>query len=291
MGVGVAADVDQQRRVVDDRALLLVEPDPLGEPQRDQALPQHVLHRLPEAEVDAERQRGDELREPDVRAIGLAGQRLFHPAGHLSQRLQSGTVHDELVSQSIELPGGELSLLQPMYAAELPDAGAVEWAPLAPYWAVLWRSGVALARELEDAAARRPARGRARLRARRFPSIAAARAGARVLATDACPEALTLVARNAHANDVQVETERVDWAEPDGLVSRGPFDLALAADVLYERASRPRCCRFCRASHRRPGSPIRAAPRRTHSSSRRAAAGRSRRAVRGVVQLHRLRLG
>ena len=55
--VGVAADVDEQRGVVDDRALVLVEPDALGEPQRDQALPQHVLHRLPEAEVDAERER------------------------------------------------------------------------------------------------------------------------------------------------------------------------------------------------------------------------------------------
>ena len=55
----------------------------------------------------------------------------------------------ELVSQSIELPSGELRLLQPQESAELPDAGAVEWAPIAPYWSVLWRSGVALARELE----------------------------------------------------------------------------------------------------------------------------------------------
>ena len=69
------------------------------------------------------------------------------------------------------------------------------------------------------------------------PSIAAARAGAAVLATDACAEALTLVARNAHANDVRIETATVDWAEPDELVRRAPFDLVLAADVLYERAS------------------------------------------------------
>ena len=55
----------------------------------------------------------------------------------------------ELVSQSIELPSGVLRLLQPQEAAELPDAGEVKWAPLAPYWAVLWRSGLALARELE----------------------------------------------------------------------------------------------------------------------------------------------
>ncbi len=55
--VRVAADVDEQGRVVDDRALVLVEPDALGEPERDQALPQDVLHRLPETEIDAERER------------------------------------------------------------------------------------------------------------------------------------------------------------------------------------------------------------------------------------------
>jgi predicted nicotinamide N-methyase len=145
-------------------------------------------------------------------------------------------VPEELVSRSIELPSGELRLLQPQEAPALPDAGPVEWAPVAPYWAVLWRSGVALACELDGVALRG-------LRVVELgcglavPSIAAARAGAAVLATDACPEALTLVARNAHANDVRIETATVDWAEPDELVGRAPFDLVLAADVLYERAS------------------------------------------------------
>jgi predicted nicotinamide N-methyase len=145
-------------------------------------------------------------------------------------------VLEQLVSQSIDLPSGELRLLQPWESSQLPDAGAVEWAPIAPYWSVLWRSGVALARELDGAV----------LRGLRIvelgcglavPSIAAARAGAAVLATDACSEALTLVARNAHATGVRVETARVDWANPDELVRRAPFDLVLAADVLYERAS------------------------------------------------------
>ena len=143
---------------------------------------------------------------------------------------------EELVSQSIELPSGELRLLQPQESAELPDAGAVEWAPIAPYWSVLWRSGVALARELDGMALRG-------LRVVELgcglavPSIAAARAGAAVLATDACADALTLVARNARVNDVRIETATVDWAEPDELLRRAPFDLVLAADVLYERAS------------------------------------------------------
>ncbi len=143
---------------------------------------------------------------------------------------------EELVSQSIELPSGELRVLQPRESAELPDAGAVEWAPIAPYWSVLWRSGVALACELDGVALRglRVVELGCGLAA---PSITAARAGAAVLATDACAEALTLVARNAQVNDVRIETATVDWAEPDALVRRAPFDLVLAADVLYERAS------------------------------------------------------
>ena len=143
---------------------------------------------------------------------------------------------DELVPLSIELPGGDLRVLQPEEAAELPDDGAVEWAPLAPYWAVLWRSGVALARELE----RETLHG---LRVVELgcglgvPSLAAARGGAGVLATDSAPEALELVARSARANALRVETAVVDWAEPGDLVRRAPFDLVLAADVLYERPS------------------------------------------------------
>jgi predicted nicotinamide N-methyase len=145
-------------------------------------------------------------------------------------------VSEELVERSIELPGGELRLLQPSESAELPDSGAVEWAPLAPYWSVLWRSGVALARELDG----EPLRG---LRVVELgcglalPSIAAARAGATVLATDGDAEALELLARNAEANGVQVETATIDWKDPGELLERAPFDLVLAADVLYERAS------------------------------------------------------
>lgn len=140
-----------------------------------------------------------------------------------------------LVSRSIELPSGELTVWQPEEAAELPDAGAVEWAPIAPYWSVLWRSGVALARELDGIALG----GRSVVElgcGLAVPSIAAARAGARVLATDSAPEALALAARNAAANGAQIETATVDWNQPEALVERAPFDLVVAADVLYERS-------------------------------------------------------
>ena len=127
-------------------------------------------------------------------------------------------------------------MLQPEESAELPDDGPVEWAPLAPYWSVLWRSGVELARELdgEELSGLRVVELGCGLA---VPSLAAARAGAEVLATDTDAEALELVAQNARTNDAHVETAVVDWAQPDELVSRAPFDLVLAADVLYERAS------------------------------------------------------
>src|SRR5207248_11031318 len=69
------------------------------------------------------------------------------------------------------------------------------------------------------------------------PSLVAARGGASVLSTDERPEALELLDRNARENRLALETARVDWNAPAAVVSRGPFDLVLAADVLYERAN------------------------------------------------------
>src|SRR5436309_1605224 len=109
------------------------------------------------------------------------------------------------VRHQLSLPGGELTLLQPSDAAELPDEGPVEWAPLLPYWSVLWRSGLALAHEVAEAdlAGRRVVELGCGLG---VPSLAAARCGADVLATDADEEPLDLLARNAQENDVHVAT-------------------------------------------------------------------------------------
>jgi predicted nicotinamide N-methyase len=145
-------------------------------------------------------------------------------------------VPEELVTHQIELPGGHLRILQPADAAEIPDDHEVAWAPLAPYWSVLWRSGVALARELADV----DLAGRSVVElgcGLGVPSVAAARAGAIALATDGDPDALELAARNAAENGVEVETMQVEWGSPDELVERGPFDLVTGADVLYERQS------------------------------------------------------
>jgi predicted nicotinamide N-methyase len=199
-------------------------------------------------------------------------------------------VPEELVTHSIELPSGQFRLLQPKEAAALPDDHQVEWAPISPYWSVLWRSGVALARELDGMALRglRIVELGCGLAA---PSIAAARRGATVLATDACADALALVARNADANDVSIETAVVEWAEPDELIRRGPFDIVLGTDVLYERPSvtlllslLPRLAPEAWLAD--PGRP--AAEAFFEEAARRRWPIETR--VRGVVRIHRLEL-
>jgi predicted nicotinamide N-methyase len=203
-------------------------------------------------------------------------------------------VDEDLVIQEVELPGGALRVLQPRESAELPDDGPVEWAPLVPYWSVLWRSGIALAGELD----------REQLRGKRLvelgcglavPSIAAARAGAHVLATDADPEAVELVARNAGLNGLEVEHAVADWtsdAAAEELAARGPFDLVLAADVLYER---PTVARMLSLLPRLAPAAWLADPSRPTAmvflEQARERGWTVDSARRGVIDIHRLRFG
>ena len=123
------------------------------------------------------------------------------------------------------------------------------------------------------------------------PSIAAARAGADVLATDSDPEALALVTENAQANGVQVQTAAVDWAQPDDLVRRAPFDLVLAADVLYERAGVAQLLSLLPqlAPEAWLADPGRSVADAFLAEARRRWGVETR--VRDVVQIHRLQLG
>ena len=97
VGVGVAADAEEQRGVVDGRARVFVQPRPLGEAQRDQALAEHVLHRLPEAEVDAERESADDLGEPD----GRASARGRHGAGRRPEQARRMRSDDAVVELGV----------------------------------------------------------------------------------------------------------------------------------------------------------------------------------------------
>jgi predicted nicotinamide N-methyase len=139
-----------------------------------------------------------------------------------------------VIAERIALPGGEVELMRPPDAEALISEESFEHEEFLPYWAELWASAVALAHDVSM----RALSGRPTLElgcGLGLPSIAAARAGGRVLATDWSPDAVRATAANAELNGVEVETMECSWAEPDAIVERGPWPLVLASDVLYER--------------------------------------------------------
>lgn len=140
----------------------------------------------------------------------------------------------DLVEETVSLGRHELSLLRPRDAEALLDEAAFEHEEFLPYWAELWPSSLALARAvrpmaLEGARVLELGCGLG------LPSVAAALAGGRVLATDWSPEAVRFAALNAERNRVELETAVCSWSDPAELLSRAPWDLVLASDVLYER--------------------------------------------------------
>src|SRR5919108_324561 len=99
------------------------------------------------------------------------------------------------------VPGGSS---MPRDTEALIDEHAFEEHEFLPYWAELWPSGVALAR----AVAGRALKGATVLEigcGLGLPSLAAARAGGRVLATDWSSSAIDLLLRNAERNEVAPE--------------------------------------------------------------------------------------
>jgi predicted nicotinamide N-methyase len=140
---------------------------------------------------------------------------------------------DDLVEEVVPIGGRDLRLLRPRDAEALLDEEAFEREEFLPYWAELWPSALALARAI----AGRALRGARTLElgcGLGLPSIAAALAGGRVLATDWSAEAVEMTAANAERNDAQVETLVCSWTAPEPLLARAPWDLVLASDVLDE---------------------------------------------------------
>jgi predicted nicotinamide N-methyase len=140
---------------------------------------------------------------------------------------------EDLVEEVVGLDGLDLRVLRPRDSEALLDEEAFGHEEFLPYWAELWPSGVALARAV----------GVRALRGRRvvelgcglgLPAIAAALAGGRVLATDWSAEAVARTRDNAERNGAALDTLVCSWADPEPLAARGPFDLVLASDVLYE---------------------------------------------------------
>jgi predicted nicotinamide N-methyase len=134
----------------------------------------------------------------------------------------------ELNETSIRVHEVELSILRPANPEALLDEEAFAQNEFLPYWAELWPAGLALARALPE-----------RLDGADVveigcglgvPSLVAAARGGRVFATDWAADAVALVERNARRNALVLRAETADWRS-----FCGSFDLALAADVLYER--------------------------------------------------------
>jgi predicted nicotinamide N-methyase len=122
-----------------------------------------------------------------------------------------------------------LSLLRPAAPEDLIDEQRFERDDeFLPYWADLWPAASALAAALPDElAGKRVIELGCGLG---VPSLLAARRGAQVTSTDWAPEAIELLRRNAERNGLALSAEVWDWREPRA----DRFDLALAADVLYE---------------------------------------------------------
>ena len=78
-----------------------------------------------------------------------------------------------------------------------------------------------------------------------LPSLAAARAGAQVLATDAAPDAIAFAAHVLALNEVEAEVAQASWVtHGEALIARGPWDVVLAADVLYTQANAEQAARL-----------------------------------------------
>jgi len=120
-----------------------------------------------------------------------------------------------------------LALVRPAEPEALLDEDAFADDEFLPYWAELWPAGLALAgalpADLEGVRVVELGCGLG------VPSLVAAARGARVTAVDWAADAVALLKENAARNDVAVEAVHADWRTFDG-----SFDLALAADVLYE---------------------------------------------------------
>jgi predicted nicotinamide N-methyase len=137
------------------------------------------------------------------------------------------------------LAGREVSLLRPPSADALIDEDSFDEDEFLPYWAELWPSGLALARtvaELDLGGARVLELGAGL----GLPSLAAALAGAEVLATDWAQDAVELLRRNALRNGVGLRAERVRWDEPEPLLAEAPWTLVLGSDLLYEQRNADR---------------------------------------------------
>jgi predicted nicotinamide N-methyase len=198
----------------------------------------------------------------------------------------------DITVQRARVPGGDVFLVRPVDWEELRHEEGGDGRPV-PYWATPWPSGGVLA----GALAEDPPAPRTRVLelgcGLALPSIVAARAGARVLATDGHSDAVAFAAHSMALNEVEGDVAVADWAnDGDALAARGPWDLVLAADVLYLRANVEAALALLPRLVARDGEVLLADPRRAGTRDLLAAARATftvRTRQEGEVALHRLR--
>jgi predicted nicotinamide N-methyase len=140
----------------------------------------------------------------------------------------------DAIEEVVVVSGHDVVLSRPRDSERLIDEAAFLDDERLPYWAELWPVGVVLASTIVG----RSLRGRRVLElgcGLGLASICAALAGGRVTASDWFDQAVELAADNAARNGVAVEPLACSWQRPEPLIVRAPWDLVLAADVLYER--------------------------------------------------------
>jgi predicted nicotinamide N-methyase len=198
----------------------------------------------------------------------------------------------DVTLQRVRVPGGDVFLVRPVDWEELRHQEGGAGRPV-PYWATPWPSGAVLAGALAEDPPPPGARVLELGCGLGLPSIVAARAGADVLATDGSSDAVTFAAHSLALNDLAGEVAQVDWAEQgDALAARGPWDVVLAADVLYLKGNVELALELIPRLVA-PGGEVRIADPRRAGTRDFLAAARARFTVRtkqdGDVALHRLR--
>ncbi len=134
--------------------------------------------------------------------------------------------------EQVSLQGAELLLWRPPAPEQMLEL-LLEAPPdpddKMPYWADLWPSALALAERLlqEDLEGRKVLELGCGLG---LSSLAAARQGADVTATDWEDKALAYVEASAKLNGLSVRTQVLDWREAGALEA----ELLIGADLLYE---------------------------------------------------------
>jgi len=143
----------------------------------------------------------------------------------------------DVVVQRFDVSSQELVLALPRDWEQLRHEEGAAGRPV-PYWARPWPSGLALAGSLVDEPVAADARVLELGCGLGAPSVVAARSGAAVLATDGAADAVAFTAHALALNEAVADVAIVDWAaQGEALVDLGPFDVVLAADVLYTRAN------------------------------------------------------